>query len=281
MKFCYYCGKELGDTNAFCGGCGKRVIPDDHEDSKARSSKKNAQVKDDKATSSRKKRKKPKANTEQEAQKESRPQTLYVSGDVHSTVFTMHRKLAFKTKDGKVLYSASGEVECDDGSILFPSGTANRGIYEVCDSGGSVVGEVTFSHECDEGSTNDVWFTMRKPPAPPKPPAKNVFQKIVRALETDELDYEGHTLGGGDFSLGEFLENRYIRTAGPYTIESEGKPFSFVPKRSEIFFRESNFESRRHVASIEPDGKSYRIEFKEQGFSLVAVLIYLALYAWI
>lgn len=277
MKFCYYCGKELGDTNAFCGGCGKRVVSGDHEESKARPVKKCKPVDGDDRVSSKKKRQKSKADEESNGQKETLVKTLYVSGDVHSTIFNFHRRLAFKTKEGNVVYTASGEVDVESGGFWFSTGS-NKSTYEVCDSCGSVVGEVEFSHECDEGSPDYTSFTMRMPPAPPKPPAKNVFQKIAQALETDESDCEGWILSDSYPSLGELLSNRHVRTAGPYSVESEGKPLSLVPRRSEVFFGEG-FCPREHVASIEPDGKSYRIELKAPGHSLASVLIYLALYA--
>lgn len=259
MKFCYYCGKELEDADAFCRACGERVVSAETAESKSqRPVEVDLPEEGGSASASSKERSAKKPNG-------PRKVTIDVSGDIRWNLFASSRNLAFVTKKGKLLYTARG-VRGVGREDAFADGPAES-TYEIYDSQENVVRQVVFEEdfEC-------VTFRRELPPPPPKPPAKGILQAIARAMESEPPKYEDKRFSG-DPTLGEMLANRYVKTVGSYTAESEGKPFSFIPKRTDVLFKGNK------VASIEPHEGSYRIKCEERKHALTSVMIFLALYA--
>lgn len=262
MSFCYYCGAKLGDDDAFCYGCGKRVVSAVSEESQPSPQERGASVKK-RAEHGQEPAPKPK--------EKALTHTVHISGDLRQSLLIDERRITFVEGNGEILYRAKGKREIVDQG-LFSSGTV-KAMYKIDDTNGSNAGEVEFIEPMDEDGRRRTEFRKRLPAPPPKPPAKGTLEKIARswARPPREFDSWEFSTESDLFGLSLFT-NKTAAKAGPYRAENEGRPFSLIPVRTAVSYK------GKPVASIETEGGSYRIEYGDLEHVLATVMIFLALY---
>lgn len=271
MPYCYYCGIKLEEDDVFCGGCGKRVVSSVSRKAKPEAAPaakpKAAAKKKTEAAPKSKPTKKPRA---QEPKTEEKPLThkIYVSGDVHASIFADKRSFEFTEGNGQLICAARGKREVIDGGFFVED--HSESVYRIKDDRGEVAGEVEFREITGEDSYIRTTFHTRLWTQPGEPSKQGFFQKAH-----NYHDSEGHEFESQEFYPVNdlFGFNKTTKAVGSYRAVSEGKLFSFIPARTDV-----NFKSDR-VASIEPEGDSYRIDYEGPEHVLTAVMIYLALYA--
>lgn len=262
MSFCYYCGAKLGDDDAFCYECGKRVVTFTPEEPKSTSSVRESLAEKGSAQT-----------MESACEPEERALThkVRILGDLRQSLLIDERRITFVEGNGEVLYRVKGKREIIDQGF-FSSGTV-KAVYKIDDAKGSNVGEVEFMDPMDEESRRRTEFRKRLPPPPPKPPATGTLEKIARTWarpprEFDSWDFSPEP----DFFGLSLFTHKTAATAGSYRAESEGKPLSFAPVRTAVSYKGAA------VASIESEGSGYGIEYEDPEHVLATVMIFLALY---
>ncbi len=263
MPFCYYCGNKVGNSDVFCRECGKRVV------SAAVSGPagdptvaKTAPTKADP---------KKKADSEKKDVPKEKPLThkVYVSGDFHPGFLVDSCKVTFTEGNGDVLYKAKGKREIVSGGILLEDYT--KTIYAIDNGARANVAEVEVRFATSTDDRDRIEFRKRLTPKPRKKGDAQTAEKRSRWFEPQEFETRDFSPEPDYFGLS-LVTNKHVMTADPYQAESEGKLFSFVPARTDVKFK------RVHVASIEPEGEGYRIDYEAPEHVLEAVMIFLALY---
>lgn len=271
MPYCYYCGIKLEEDDVYCGGCGKRVVSSVSRKAKpeaASSAKPKSAAKKKAAAAS--KPKPAKESKAKEPKTEERPLThkIYVSGDVHASIFADKRSFEFTEGNGQLICTVRGKREVIDGGFFVED--HSESVYRIKDDRGEVAGEVEFREITGEDSYIRTTFHTRLWTQPGEPSKQGFFQKAQ-----NYHDSEGHEFESQEFySVNDLLGfNKTTKAVGSYRAVSEGKLFSFIPARTDVTLK------RDHVASVEPEGDSYRIDYEGPEHVLTAVMIFLALYA--
>ena len=268
MPFCYYCGNEVGSSDVFCRECGKRVVSAVVEEPATERPAANTVQRrkaEPKKSAALKKKTEPK-----KAAPEEKPLThkVHVSGDIHPGIFTDKCKVTFTEGNGDVLYKAEGRRETVSGGILFED--CSKTVYIINDSKGFNVAEVEFRPATGADDHDRTEFRKRLTPKRLKKGADREKSRS-RWAELEEFESRDFSPEPDYFGLS-LVTNRHVMTDCLYEAESEGKLFSFVPARTDVTLR------RAHVASIEPEGESYRIDYEAPEHVLEAVMIFLTLY---
>lgn len=258
MKFCYYCGAKLRDEDAFCGACGKRDVSAGAEEAARVQSAEEAFVDVERRPhQSRAARQNPHATDEPEPSSNN-PQThkIAVTGDLHSSIFATRRDLCFIGQDGRALFIAYGKKGDAD----------SAGEYEIRDGSDECVAKVKFNSS-EEKPFGSALFSWRRPP---KPPAKGLLEKLVRAIDT-EFDSKWFQrpddVLGDLLTLGGLLAKKKVKVVGQYKAETEGSP-----AKTDVYFKGTM------AATIRPDKNSYCIEYANPEHGLTAVMVFLAVY---
>lgn len=274
MPFCYYCGNKVGNSDVFCRECGKRVVSavvvESATEHPAVNSAQRRKAEPKKMTDPKKKAKLKEMTEPKKVAPEEKPLThkVYVSGDIHPGIFTDKCRVTFTEGNGDVLYKAEGKRETVSGGILFED--YSKTVYLIDDRKGFNVAEVEFRPATNTDDHDRTEFRKRLTPKRLKKGADRETSRS-RWTELEEFDSRDFSPEPDYFGLS-LVTNKHVMTDYLYEAESEGKLFSFVPARTDVTFK------RAHVASIEPEGESYRIDYEAPEHVLEAVMIFLALY---